>query len=210
MEIIKKWAHSGIIDGVTTNPSHLSVQGKNPREHILEICKLLAQADISVEITEQEPQAVYTQAKEIAALSKNITVKIPCAVEYYPIIKKLVAEGIGINITLVFTLIQGIMMCKLGVKYISPFVGRLHDIDVDGIQLIHDLRNAIDSYGYETQILAASVRSVRDFHEVITAGADVATLPPEVLEKSVHHILTDQGMQKFDADWKKLGISKFP
>lgn len=210
VEEIKKWVNTGIIDGITTNPTLLSKEGKDPKKQILEICAIFPTGDISVEVTEADEKAVYTQAKEIAALSKNITVKIPCHKNYYAIIKQLVDEGISINITLVFTLIQSLMMCKLGVKYISPFIGRWDDIDVNGSELLYEIRDMIDRYSYDTQILSASLRNVRHLHEAINAGADVATLPAEVLEKSLNHILTNQGMEKFCADWKKLGIRQFP
>jgi transaldolase len=207
---IQYWKEVGILDGVTTNPTHLSKEKKSPQEIIKTICALLPQGDISVEVTQQDPQQVYEQAKAIAALGKNVTVKIPCQLQYYPIIKKLVAEGIRVNVTLLFTLVQGFMMCKLGVSYISPFVGRWDDNDINGIELLDSLRDMIDSYGYETKILAASLRTVRHFHDALAAGADVATVSPELLAKSVHHILTEQGIQAFTADWAKLGITQFP
>lgn len=207
---IKKWIDKGIIDGVTTNPTHLSKTGMDPKKHIEQLCALFPDGDISVEITQLQPEQAYKQAKEIAKIADNITVKVPCHIDYYEIIKKLVDEGISINVTLVFSLIQSLMMCKLGVTYISPFVGRWDDIDVDGIQLLYQIREMIDTYGYSTQILAASLRSVRHFHDAIAAGADVATLPADVLEKSLNHILTDKGIQLFDADWQKLGIKQFP
>ena len=210
LEQIKKLLQYGIFDGITTNPSNLSKEGKNPKEQILAICAAFPTGDISVEVTEQEPQAVYAQAKEIAALAKNITVKIPCHKHYYEVIKKLVDEEIAVNVTLVFTLIQALMMCKLGVRYISPFVGRWDDIDINGSDILHEIREMIDGYGYQTQILAASLRNPRHLHEAISAGADVATLPPEILEKSLEHVLSNQGIEKFMADWKKLGIRQFP
>ena len=207
---IKQWKDTGIVDGITTNPTHLSKAGDDPKRRILEICALLPNGDISVEVTEHDPEMVYKQAREIAALSDTITVKIPCHIQYYSVIKKLVDQGIRINITLVFTLIQGLMMCKLGVRYISPFVGRWDDTDVEGTTLLEELRYMIDTYGYETQILAASLRTVRHLHYAIIAGSDVATVPVSLLKKSVDHILTDKGMELFDADWKKLGIKQFP
>ena len=109
-----------------------------------------------------------------------------------------------------FTLIQGLMMSKLGVRYISPFIGRWDDIDVDGIQLLNEMRLMIDQYDYSTQILAASLRNTRHVHDAILAGADVATIPVQVLEKITRHPLTDQGIAKFDADWQKMGIKQFP
>ncbi|OGB96992.1 hypothetical protein A3F06_01410 [candidate division TM6 bacterium RIFCSPHIGHO2_12_FULL_36_22] len=207
---IKKWSHMGIIDGVTTNPSHLSKEGGNPVEIIKEIMKILPHGEISVEVTEKDPMAVYEQAKKIAALGNNILVKVPCASEYYDIINKLVQENVKLNITLVFTLIQSLMMCKLGVTYISPFIGRLNDIDEDGIEVLHEIKYMQTQYDFSTGILAASIRTVDQFHGTIDAGVDAVTLSAETLEKAVKHPLTEQGMEKFDADWKKLGIKKFP
>ncbi len=210
IQSIKKWIPTGLIDGITTNPTHLSKEGGDPKKRVLEICALLPKGDISVEITEQEPEQVYAQAKEIAQLAKNIVVKIPCHAQYYPIIKRLVDEKIPLNITLVFTLLQGLMMCKLGVRYISPFIGRWDDIDVEGIPLLHEMRHMIDFYGFETGVLAASLRHVRHVHDAVVAGADVATMPENILQKAVSHPLTDHGIEKFNADWQKLGIKQFP
>ncbi len=210
IETIKKWATSGIVDGVTTNPSHLSKEGVDPTKRVLEICSLLPAGEISVEVTEKDPQAVYKQAKKIAQLADNILVKIPCHKDYYAIIKQLVDEGVKINITLVFSLIQGVMMSKLGVFYISPFIGRWDDIDVDGIRLLREMRQVIFQYGFETGILAASLRHVRHLHDAIMAGADAVTIPISVLEKALDHPLTDQGIAKFDTDWQQLGIKQFP
>ncbi len=210
LEAIKKWSKTGIVDGVTSNPSHLSKAGGDPVKQVLEIATVMQGKDVSVEVTEKKPADVYKQAKEIAKLADNIVVKIPCHVQYYPVITKLVEDGVKLNITLVFTLIQGLMMCKLGVKYISPFIGRWDDIDVDGIDILNEMRLMVDQYEYSTQILAASLRTVRHVHDAILAGADVATMPIDVLEKITAHPLTDRGMIKFDQDWQKLNITKFP
>lgn len=207
---IERWAKTGLIDGVTTNPSHLSKEGGDAKKQVLAIAALFPEGDVSVEVTENDPQAVYEQAKKIAALGSNITVKIPCHEKYYAIINRLAKEEVPLNITLVFTLIQGMMMAKLGVRYISPFVGRWDDIDVNGMEVVYELREALDQYGYDTQLLAASLRHVRHVHEAIMAGADVVTVPLEVMEKMSHHVLTDQGIEKFNADWQKLGIRQFP
>lgn len=207
---IKKWASTGLIDGITTNPTHLSKEGGNPKKIVLEICKLLPEGHISIEVTKLDAKEIYKQAKAISKLADNVWVKIPCHANYYEVIKKLVEEEVKLNITLVFSVLQSLMMCKLGVYYISPFVGRWNDIDVDGMAFIPQMRQMIDFYGYETKILAASLRSVQDFHDSITAGADAVTIPVDVFEKSIANPLTDQGIAKFLSDWKKLGISHFP
>jgi len=206
---IKELAPLGIIDGITTNPTHLAQEGKDPLKTIKELVKIVPD-DISVEVTEKDAKKVYEQAKKIAQIAKNIIVKIPCHQDYYEIIKKLVNEKIKINVTLVFSLPQAFYMCKLGAKYISPFIGRIDDIDGDGIQLIHDIRHMIDQNEYETEIIAASIRSIKQFHDVILLGAHIATLPVNVFEKSLQHPLTDQGIEKFLEDWKKIGIKQFP
>jgi transaldolase len=207
---IKKWKEMRLIDGVTTNPTHLSAQGGNPTKIVQAIAKLLPKGVISVEITEKNPEAAYKQAKAIAKLGKNIVVKVPCHVDYYGIIAQLVADGVKLNITLVFSLAQALFMSKLGVQYISPFVGRWDDIDVEGVDLLYTIRHMLDEYGYQTELLAASIRGVRHFHEAIMAGADAVTVPVEILEKASRHVLTDQGIETFDNDWKKLGIRTFP
>ena len=209
-EQIKKWVQAGIVDGITTNPTHLSKEGGDPKKVVKDICAMMKGKDVSVEVIESNPEAVYKQEKEIAKLANNIVVKVPCHADYYAVIKKLVDEEIKINVTLVFTLIQGLLMCKLGVRYISPFIGRWDDIDVDGIALLYEMRQMIDQYGYDTQLLAASLRHVRHVHQAILAGADVATLPIAVVEKITTHPLTDRGIEKFNADWQKLGIKSFP
>jgi transaldolase len=207
---IKKWAPTGLIDGVTTNPTHLSKCNGNPTDIIKDICQLLPHGVISVEVIETEPDKVYHQARAIAELAPNIAVKIPCHQHYYTTIKKLVAEHITINITLVFSVTQALMMAKLSVAYISPFIGRLDDIKQDGMHLIIQLRHMLDTYHFSTNLLAASIRDVTHFEDVIIAGAHCATVPPAVFEQSLEHELTNKGMQQFLTDWKKLNISHFP
>lgn len=207
---IKEFVTLGIIDGVTTNPTHLYKAGKAPLETVKEITNLFKNGAISVEVTEQAPKAVYEQAKKIAAIAPNVVVKIPCHEHYYQTIHKLVHENIPLNITLVFSLLQSLMMCKLGVAYISPFVGRLDDIDADGSGLLHDIRHMVDTYHFKTHILAASIRSVSDFHQAVMAGSDAVTVPVDVLRKALVHPLTNHGMQLFNDDWQKLGYKTFP
>lgn len=213
---IKELMALGIIDGITTNPSLLakactSGSHKTIKQHVLDICTLVAPGDVSIEVTEKEPMAVYHQAHKLAQLASNIVVKIPCDIIYYPIIKKLIEEKVRINCTLIFSVIQGLMMAKLGVDYISPFVGRLDDLNNDGLQLVADLRYMIDSYMFKkTKILAASLRHVRHIDGALLSGADVATVPCAVLKASLHHVLTDKGIAQFDADWRKLNINVFP
>lgn len=207
---IAELAQTGLIDGVTTNPTHLSVEKNDPVEQIKAIIKLLPAGEISVEITEKDPEKVYAQALKIAALSDTILVKVPCHQSYYPIIGRLVAQGIPLNITLVFSFLQGVFMAKLGVRYISPFIGRLNDNDGDGIALLAELRTMIDHYEYTTKILAASIREVEHVHDAVLMGVDAVTCSPTIFKKMMHHQLTDSGMKQFDADWFSLGIKQFP
>lgn len=208
---IKLFLETGLIDGITTNPTHLAAAGGKVTANVKAICKEMGDLPVSVEVTDIEPNDVYTQAREIAAIAKNVVVKIPCHQEYYPVIRQLALEGVALNVTLVFTMLQGLMMAKLGVQYVSPFVGRLDDIDVEGIEVIAQMRTAFNNYGFEnTEILAASLRHVRHVHQSAMYGANIATVPPALFEKMMQHPLTDQGIQKFHADWQKLGIKQFP
>lgn len=204
INLIKQWMPTGVIDGVTTNPS-LIAQEKNGniKATLLDICNMV-NGDVSIEVVEKTPEKVYAQAKEISNLAKNVVVKIPFAQEYLPVISKLSKEGIKLNITLIFSLTQALLVSKLNVKYISPFIGRWDDIDIDGMQLIQDLVTMKKNYNFKTEILAASIRNVIHLQKSILYGADVATIPPLLLDKVFKHPLTVEGIEKFDNDWKKL------
>lgn len=210
IEQVKKWQATGLIDGLTTNPSLLSKADTNPTERVLALCKLLPNGEISVEVTEKDPEHVYKQAQAIAALSPNIIVKIPCHRDYYPVIQKLVQEGILLNITLVFNLIQAVFMAKLGVRYISPFIGRLEEIKEDGVGLIYQIRAVFDQYEFKTGILSASVRNIEHVNNAILAGTDAITVPVSLMENLSIHPLTDKGMAQFEADWRKVSTPQFP
>lgn len=203
---IRHWVETGVIDGVTTNPSHLSKEGSSTKEVLLEICSMV-NGDVSIEVVEKDPQAVYKQAKDIAALASNVVVKIPFHEDYLAVIKQLVSEGVALNITLVFSVLQAMLVAKLGVRYVSPFVGRWDDIDVDGLAIVGDIRQTFDNYELDSQILAASLRTVMHWHHAALIGADVATIPPKLLTQVMQHPLTQAGIDKFDADWAKLGKS---
>ncbi len=211
IEVINKWVETGVVNGITTNPSHLAKEGGDPTSQVKKICELMKPyGDVSVEVTEVDPANIYKQAHEIAKLSDNIVVKVPCAHQYYITIKRLVEDGLKINATLVFSLEQSLMMAKLNVHYISPFIGRLDDIGTDGQVLIEEIRTMLNVYGYESKLLAASIRTVGHVHGVLLSGADIATLPVGVFEKMMEHPLTVKGMKLFNDDWRKLNISKFP
>jgi transaldolase len=203
-EMIKKWMPTGIIDGVTTNPSLLSKEGTNTKEVLLDICKMVP-GDVSIEVVKKNPEDVYKQAKEISAIAKNVVVKIPFTFEYLPVIKNLVEEDVRINVTLIFSLLQALLVAKLNVTYISPFIGRWDDIDVNGLELVSKLVHMVEQYQFSSQVLAASIRHVMHWHEVTLSGADVATVPPKLLDQIMTHPLTRNGIEKFDKDWQKLG-----
>lgn len=210
IQLIKNWAPTRLVDGVTTNPTHLSNAGGDPVEVVQKICALLPDGDISVEVTQKDPEAVYQQAQKIAALADNIVVKVPCHADYYSVIARLVDDGIRLNITLVFSLSQALCMAKLGVEYISPFIGRLDDAGSDGNVVLADICSMVAQYGFQSQVLAASIRTCAKAEDAIMAGADAVTVPAAVLQEMAMHTLTDTGMKQFAVDWKRLGISEFP
>ena len=203
IELIKKWIPTGLVDGVTTNPSLLSKEGTNTKEVLLKICNIV-KGDVSIEVVKKNPEEVYKQALEISKIAKNVIVKIPFTFEYLPVINKLVQENVNINVTLIFSLIQTILVAKLGVKYISPFIGRLDDIDIDGTNLLENIMIAKQNYNFKSEILAASIRHSIHIQKAILIGVDVITIPPTILDKIMIHPLTEQGIKKFDADWEKL------
>ena len=204
ISLIKKWVDTGIIDGVTTNPTLLSKEGSNCKKVLLEICDIV-KGDVSIEVVKKLPQDVYKQAKEISSLAKNVVVKIPFHQDYLPVIAKLVEEGVEINVTLIFSLLQSLLVAKLGVKYISTLIGRWDDLDVNGMALIGEMRRMFDNYGFDSMILAASLRHLMHWHEAALMGADIATVPPKLLDQVMNHPLTEKGIAMFDADFAKLG-----
>lgn len=203
-ELIKKLLPTGVIDGITTNPSHLSKEGNDTRGVLRDICAMVP-GPVSIEIVEKHPDAVLKQAREIAAFAKNAVVKIPFAFEYMPVIKTLASENVKLNITLVFTPLQALMVAKLGVTYISPFLGRWDDIGVDSAELLEQITDLKSTYDFDTEILAASIRNIIQWQKALEAAADVATVPPALLDQVFKHPLTQRGIELFDGDWQKLG-----
>jgi transaldolase len=203
---IEKFLPTGLIEGVTTNPSLLSKENPSSvREVIVDICKMIPDGEVSVEIVQESPDDIYTEALEIAAIHENVIVKIPFHRDYLSIIHRLSEEAVDINVTLVFSALQALMVANLDVTYISPFVGRLDDIGGNGVGLIEDIADMIETYEFDSEVLAASIRSVDHWKKVLEAGADVVTLPPAILEKAMEHPLTTKGIEMFSSDWKKLG-----
>lgn len=205
LSVVRSLLPTGLVDGVTTNPTHLAKSGGSPRTHVQELCTLLPHGLISVEITKKEPELVYVQAHAIAKIASNILVKIPCHASYYPIIHRLVADGIRLNITLLFSLSQALYMAKLGVHTISPFIGRLDDAGLDGLGTLAEICALRDLYGFKTEVLAASLRNKEHVEGAIQFGVDAMTMPPSLFGSLMQDALTDKGIAQFDADWRTLG-----
>lgn len=192
----------GILDGVTTNPSLIAKEGRDLKETILEICGIV-DGPVSTEVIATDVDGMLKEGRDYAQWHKNIVVKLPTTREGLKACKKLTEEGIKTNLTLCFSPSQALLVAKAGATYVSPFVGRLDDISHDGMELIEQILLIYDNYGFETQVLAASLRHPLHVVQSAMAGAHVATLPFKVLEQMFKHPLTDRGLETFLADWKK-------
>ncbi len=200
-----RWAsQAGLIDGITTNPSLLAkVAGDlDPRDILKEICSMV-DGPVSAEVVTVDPDQMYAEGVQLAGLAENIVVKIPMGGDGLIATRRLVADGIRVNVTLCFSSMQCLLAAKAGASYVSPFIGRLDDISHDGMDVVRETRIIYDNYGYETEILAASIRHPRHVVEAATIGADVATMPTAVLKRLLEHPLTDRGLEQFLSDWKK-------
>ncbi len=194
----------GMVDGVTTNPSLILKSGRNILEVTREICEIV-EGPVSAEVVALEAEAMIAEGRKLAEIAPNITVKLPLTWDGLKACKVLSGEGKMVNVTLCFSANQALLAAKAGATFISPFLGRLDDIALDGVELIEDIRTIYDNYGFETQILAASIRSVNHVLDVARIGADVMTAPPEVIRKLAAHPLTDAGLAQFMRDWEKTG-----
>lgn len=205
VEDIKKANDMGVICGVTTNPSLIAKEGKNFAEVIKEITDIV-DGPISGEVkaTTVDAEGMIKEGREIAAIHPNMVVKIPMTIEGLKAVKVLHAEGIKTNVTLVFTSAQALLAARAGASYVSPFLGRLDDISMPGIDLIYDITEIFQMHNIETEIIAASVRNPIHVIDCAKAGADIATVPYKVLEQMTKHPLTDQGIAKFQADYKAV------
>jgi transaldolase len=201
---IKALLPTGLVDGVTTNPSLVAKAGRDFREVVAEICALVS-GPVSAEVTAVETEPMIAEGKSLAKIASNVVVKLPLTLKGIAACKALVGDGIKTNVTLCFSANQALIAAKAGATYISPFVGRLDDVGEDGMQLIRDIRVIYDNYGFRTEILAASIRSPQHVREAALAGADVATAPPSVIKALANHPLTDKGLEAFLADWAKTG-----
>ena len=203
---IKKLHEGGLLDGVTTNPSLVAKSGRNFLEVIAEICALVP-GPVSAEVASTEYDGMIAEGTKLAGIAKNVVVKLPLTVDGLRATKTFTDKGIKTNVTLCFSPNQALLAAKVGATYISPFIGRLDDINLDGVELIEQIRTIYDNYDFKTEILAASIRSANHVTQVALAGADVATLPPAVIYKLADHPLTKSGLEQFVKDWKATGQS---
>lgn len=194
----------GMVDGVTTNPSLILKSGRDILEVTKEICDMVS-GPVSAEVVALKAEDMIAEGRKLAEIASNITVKLPLTWDGLKACKVLSDEGKMVNVTLCFSANQALLAAKAGATFISPFLGRLDDMSIDGTELIEDIRTVYDNYGFETEILAASIRSINHVQQVALIGADVMTAPPEVIKKLASHPLTDKGLEQFMADWAKTG-----
>ncbi|MDD4352197.1 MAG: fructose-6-phosphate aldolase [Candidatus Gracilibacteria bacterium] len=197
---IREAALIGVIDGVTTNPSLIKKSGRDFKEVVNEIAKLLPEGAISAEVLSEDAEGMLKEAREYAAWRENIVIKIPMTEEGIKAVKVLSAEGIQTNVTLIFHVNQALLAAKAGATYVSPFVGRLDDIKEDGMQLVAEIVEVYENYGFKTEIIVASVRHPEHVQQSALLGADIATIPYAVFQQMFQHPLTDAGIEKFMQD----------
>lgn len=205
-DVIRDLAATGLIDGVTTNPTLIAKAGRPMAEVIAEICGLV-EGPVSAEVAAVEAAAMIREGEALAAIADNVCVKVPLTWDGLKATAALASQGIKTNVTLCFSATQAMLAAKAGATYVSPFVGRLEDAGENGLELLHDCRTIFDTYGFDTEVLAASLRNVDHVKEAAIAGADCATLPPAVFRELVKHPLTDKGLDQFLSDWAKTGQS---
>jgi transaldolase len=197
----------GVLDGVTTNPSLIAKEGISGREafkdHIGKICAIV-QGPVSAECVSEALEPMLAEARELAAIDQNVVVKIPMTTVGLSAVKILSGEGIHTNVTLIFSPLQALLAAKAGASYVSPFVGRLDDISQNGMNLVREILEIYSNYLFETEVIVASIRNPVHVLESARMGADIATIPYKVIEQLAHHPLTDQGIEKFSEDWKKV------
>jgi transaldolase len=202
---IREYAASGLVDGVTTNPSLAAKTGKDYGESLKEIVAII-KGSVSAEVISTEYEGMLKEGHAVAKIAKNIAIKVPSTWDGMKACRAFADEGLTVNVTLCFSPVQAMMAAKAGASFISPFVGRVDDIGEDGIGLVRDIRAIYDNYGYKTEILAASIRSVSHVRYAALAGADIATIPVEIFKKLMDHPLTDKGLAAFIADAKKAHV----
>ena len=194
----------GLLDGVTTNPSLIAKSGRKFKDVIAEICAIV-EGPVSAEVVSLDYEGMMREAADLRKIANNVTIKVPLTLDGLKACKALTSDGCMVNVTLCFSAIQALLAAKAGATFISPFIGRLDDSHLDGTELIAVIRQIYDNYAFDTEILAASVRTPLHVKQVALIGADVATCPPSVIQGLVRHPLTDKGIEQFLADWKKTG-----
>jgi len=203
---IRDLYETGLLDGVTTNPSLVAKSGRDFKEVVKEICQIVP-GPVSAEVAATDYEGMVAEGHVLAKLAENVVVKVPLTVDGLRATKTFSDEGIKTNVTLCFSPNQALLAAKVGATYVSPFIGRLDDINLEGMQLIRDIRQIYDNYAFSTEILAASIRTANHVTEAALAGADVATIPPGVIYKLAEHPLTKSGLEQFVKDWKGTGQS---
>ena len=203
LEEIKKASDMGMVDGVTTNPSLIAKENCKFEERIRDICRIVS-GPVSAEVVSLEAEGMVKEAERLAGLSENIVIKIPMTTEGLQAANSLAKMGIKTNVTLVFSPLQALLAAKAGATFVSPFVGRLDDISQDGMELIADIVQIYDNYGFNTEVIVASIRHPVHVLESARMGADIATIPFKVISQLAHHPLTDKGLENFLKDWEKV------
>jgi transaldolase len=203
---IRDLYETGLLDGVTTNPSLVAKSGRDFKEVVKEICSVVP-GPVSAEVAATDFEGMKKEGEVLAGLAENVVVKVPLTVDGLKATKYFSGKGIKTNVTLCFSPNQALLAAKVGATYISPFIGRLDDINLEGMELIEQIRQIYDNYAYATEILAASIRSPNHVTQAALAGADVATIPPAVIYKLADHPLTKNGLEAFVKDWKSTGQS---
>ena len=204
VDAIRELNDLGMADGVTTNPSLILKSGRDILEVTREICAIVS-GPVSAEVVALTADDMIAEGRKLAEIAPNIAVKVPLTWDGLKACKMLTTEGHMVNVTLCFSANQALLAAKAGATFISPFIGRLDDINLDGLDLISDIRTIYDNYGFETQILAASVRTANHVAQCAMIGADVMTAPPSVIKSLANHVLTDKGLDQFTKDWAKTG-----
>ena len=204
--VLRTLAATGLIDGVTTNPSLIAKAGRNFLEVIAEICQVI-DGPVSAEVAAMDTAGMLDEGRKLASIAPNVVVKVPLTRDGLIATREFSLEGIATNVTLCFSAAQALLAAKAGASYISPFIGRLDDVGADGMDLIVEIRAIFDNYDFDTEILAASIRNPSHVTAAALAGADCATIPPEIFNELFKHPLTEQGLDKFMKDWAKTGQS---
>lgn len=207
VEEIRIAAELGVLSGVTTNPSLIAKEGRKFEDVIAEITQLV-DGPISAEVISPKADAMVAEAVELCKIHKNIVIKIPICEEGLKAVAVLKTMGIRTNVTLIFSATQALLAARAGAAFVSPFIGRLDDISDDGAELVEEIASIFKKFNIETEIIAASIRGPQDATRAALAGADIATIPYKVITQMLHHPLTDSGIEKFNADWKKLNSAK--